>query len=236
MEKTIHGFAGFLICLMIFSAGCAKNPGTRIDNIPMYGQPAVERPDFLKKADEEFIQQATSGFGSREAASKAWYTQAEKFMREGNLDYAMRRYNQSWLLNPNNYQPYWGFARIVAEQDKLDDAIGYLEKAKSLCDDSYQKVALLADVGTIYSYKGDSIPKDRRDERARFFAVADQNFLESTRLDPKYSDSWLRWSQSNFREGKYTEAWKKLEKARSLGAKESATYLKALEEKAAEPK
>jgi tetratricopeptide (TPR) repeat protein len=235
MNKRIYSLAGFLIGLMLLSGGCATTSGKRIDNMPMYGQPKIERPDILKKADEDFIKQATSGFGSREAASKAWYVQAEKFMREGNVDYAMRRYNQAWLLNPNNYQPYWGFARIVAERDQLDDAIAYLEKAKSLCDDNYQKIALLADAGSIYSYKADSIPKERRDERVRYFALADQNFLESTGLDPKYSDSWLRWSHSNFREGKYAEAWKRLKKARSLGAKETPIYLKALEEKMPEP-
>lgn len=236
MNKLRLSIIGCLIALMLLSSGCATNHGTRIDNIPMYGQPKVERPEFLKKADEDFIKQATGGFGSREAASKAWYAQAEKFMRENNMDYAMRRYNQSWLLNPNNYQPYWGFARVVAEQDKLDDAIEFLQKAKSLCDDNFQKVALLADAGTIYSYKADSIPKDNLSERAHYFTLANLNFIESTILDPKYSDSWLRWSQSMFREGKYAEAWEKLKKARSFGAKENEVYLKKLEEKMPEPK
>jgi len=35
--------------------GCATESRTRIDNIPMYGQPAIERPDVLKKADEDFF-------------------------------------------------------------------------------------------------------------------------------------------------------------------------------------
>jgi len=127
--KRIFSLAGYLIGLMIFSAGCATAPTSRIDNIPMYGQPQIERPVFLKKADEDFIKQATIGFGSREAASKAFHAQAEKFMREGNMDYAMKRYNQSWLLVPDSYQPYWGFARVVAKRGKLDDAIVYLEKS-----------------------------------------------------------------------------------------------------------
>ena len=105
------GCTGIVMSLIAVS-GCATGPTEqRIDNIPMYGQPEIPRPDFLKKADEDFIKQATSAIGSREAASKAWYAEAERFMSQGNLDFAMRRYNQSWLLDPNNYQPYWGFAR-----------------------------------------------------------------------------------------------------------------------------
>ena len=236
MKKRINYLVGCLLSLVLLSSGCATNHGARIDSIPMYGQPKVERSEFLKKADEDFIKQATGGFGSRESASKAWHEQAEKLMREGNVDYAMRRYNQSWLLNPNNYQPYWGFARIVAEQDKLNDAIGFLEKAKSLCDDNFQKVALLADVGTIYSYKADSITKDSLNERALYFSLANQNFNESTILDPKYSDTWLRWSRSLYREGRYAEAWEKLKKANLLGVLENDIYLKKLEEKMPEPK
>lgn len=234
-EQLPYHVAGFLLSAMLFLVGCAAAPNTRIDNIPMYGQPAIERADFSKKADEDFIKQAAAGFGSREAASEAWYAQAEKYMREDNMDYAMRRYNQSWLLNPNNYQPYWGFARVAAEQDKFDDAILYVEKSITLCNDNYQKVALLADAGTIYSYKAESIPEDQLNERARYFSLANQNFIESTNLDPAYADAWLRWSQSLFREGRYAEAWEKLKKARALGAKEREAYLKKLEQKMPEP-
>jgi len=126
---------GAVIALIWSISGCATGPAEqRIDNIPMYGQPNIPRPDVLKKADEDFIKQASSSFGgNREAASKAWFVEADKFMSQGNLDYTMRRYNQSWLLNPNSYQPYWGFGRVMLERDKMDEAIGYLEKAIKLC-------------------------------------------------------------------------------------------------------
>lgn len=79
-----------------FLSGCVMTPGIRIDNIPMYGQPAIERPAALKRADEEFIKQvkqATEDHGGLEKASVAWWIKGEEYMREGNLDYAMRRYN-----------------------------------------------------------------------------------------------------------------------------------------------
>ena len=106
--------------------GCASpTGGQRIDNIPMYGQPEITRPDFLKKADEDFIAKASGGFGGdRKAASDAWIAQADKYMREENLDYAMRRYNQAWLLNPDSYKPYWGFARVAARASLGSNARG----------------------------------------------------------------------------------------------------------------
>lgn len=218
------------ICIAAVSilSGCVSSGGTRIDNIPMYGQPEVVRPDFLKKADEDFINKAAAGLGSREEASKAWYAQGERFMSEGNLDYAMRRYNQSWLLNPNNYQPYWGFGRILLQQGKGDDAIGFLEKAEVLIDDQYQKVALLTDLGSAYSYKAK--------EQVSFYAKANDKFAESIALDPSYPNSWRRWAYSLYEQGSYKEAWDKVKKAQSLNARPfPPAFLASLRAKAPEP-
>ena len=214
-----------LISLAIVITSCATStPGPRIDNVPMYGQPGTPRPEVLQKADEDFIKNASAGFGgSREIASEAWYTQGDRFMTERNLDYAMRRYNQSWLLDPNNYQPYWGFARVMVQTDRFDEATQYFETARKLCDDNYQKVALLSDAGVAYSYSGN-------------FQLANKRFQESTELDSKYANAWLRWSRSLHREGNYAEAWSKLQQARLLGSRAPEAYLRDLSEKMPEPR
>ncbi len=229
----------FCICAAALAAtalpGCATPTGTRIDNVPMYGQPKIERPEALKRADEEFIKQASDGLGGREKASVAWSMQGDKFMNEGNLDYAMRRYNQSWLLNPNSFRPYWGFGRVLIEQGKLDESLKYLEKANQLVDDNYQKVALLADTASAYSVKANGT--DNVNEKAKYFSLANQRYEESTKLDPNYPNSWRSWARSLYFEGRYAEAWEKVKKARSLGASEfPPQFIKALEEKMAQPK
>ena len=212
------------ISVAIVIAGCATSTTmARIDNIPMYGQPATPRPETLQKADEDFIKRAIAGFGgSREAASEAWYAEGDRFIRELNLDYAMRRYNQSWLLNPKNYQPYWGFARVMVQQDRFKKAIRYFETALKLCNDDYQKVALLSDAGVAYSFSGN-------------FEDANERFQESTTLDPKYANAWFRWSQSLHREGNFAEAWNKLKQARLLGASIPEAHLRALSDQMPEP-
>lgn len=218
-----------------FLAGCATTTDTRIDNVPMYGQPSIERPDFLKRADEDFIKQASEGLGGREKASVAWWMQGDKFMREGNLDYAMRRYNQSWLLNPNSFRPYWGFGRVLLEQGQLDESIKHFEKANQLVDDEYQKVALLTDTATVYSVKANS-STNGSNERAKYFSLANLNFEESTKLDPTYPNSWRSWARSLFFEGRFAEAWQKVNAARSRGAQFPPQFIKVLEEKLPEPK
>lgn len=217
-------------------SGCVTTGGMRIDNVPMYGQPAIERPEVMKRADEEFIKQA-SDLGGREKASVAWWVQGDKFMNEGNLDYAMRRYNQSWLLNPNSFRPYWGFGRVLLERGEVDQSLKYLEKAVQLVDDQYQKVALLADTATVYSVKANQIIVSNPKEGARYFALANQYYEESTKLDANYPNSWRSWARSLYFEGRFAEAWEKVKTARSLGAPEfPIQFIKDLEAKMPQPK
>ncbi len=216
--------------------GCATTSGPRIDNVPMYGQPEVERPPELMKADRDFIKKIESELGSREEASKLWWTQAEKFMAQGNLDYAMRRYNQSWLLNPNNYQPYWGFARVVAVQGKIDESLKYLAKSKELVDDPFQEVSLLSDMGTMYSTKAEETPADSTQQK-KYFELANNSFKASLALEKEYAPTWRRWAFSLYEQGRYNEAWIKVSRARELKAHPfPESFLKALNSKMPEPK
>src|SRR5262249_23801647 len=159
--------------------GCASPPaGPRIDNIPMYGQPAVQRPDFARKADEDFIRDATAAVGDRKKAGKVWADQAENYMNARNLDFAMRRYNQSWLLDPDSYRPYWGFARVLTQQSKFEEALPFMERAKKLVDDPYQKVAVLSDAGNIYALLADKNKGDPA-KRAEYSALANEHYEQS---------------------------------------------------------
>lgn len=217
--------------------GCVTTGGTRIDNVPMYGQPNVQRPDELKRADEDFIKQVSEGFGSREKASQAWASQGDKFFSEGNLDFAMRRYNQSWLLNPNNYRSYWGFGRVMLEQGKIGEAIQHLEKSKQLCDDQFQKAALLTDLGSAYTAQAASAPNAGGPDQARLFSLANKNFAESTSLDATYGNSWRRWAMSLYEQGNYADAWEKVKQSRKQNARPlPPQFIRALEQKMPEPK
>ncbi len=240
--RFIGGFGIGVKCLrwsaVIILAGCATQSAVQPDEIlPMYGQPGIARSAEQLRHDEEFIKQAAASFsGSRERASIALWREGDAKMSRGNLDLATKFYNQSWLLNPNNYQPYWGFGRVMAQREKPDEAIRYLEKSLQLIDDPYQKVALLSDTAMVYSQKAFYTPKDNAAERERWFQVANRNFEQSTRMDASYPNSWRGWARSLFMEGRYSEAWDKVKKARALGASFPPSFIKSLEEKMPEPK
>jgi len=185
----------------------------------MYGQPAIPRPEFLKKADADFIAKASSGFGGdRRVASKAWTEQASRFLSERNLDYAMRRLDQAWLLDDTNYEVYWGFGRAMVESDHFDDGVRYIKQAIELCQDEVQLPAVYSDLGVAYSYLADAKPQEQSSERAGAFLAANEAFAKSVGLDPKYGNAWRRWSISLAMEGNYSEAAERATRAKELGA------------------
>ncbi|MET0071640.1 MAG: hypothetical protein ABW096_16510 [Candidatus Thiodiazotropha sp.] len=205
-----------ILVTIVLLVSCVSGGGTRIDNIPMYGQPDTERPESLKKADEDFIRQAVNGIGNREEASKVWWHEAEKYMNEGNLDYAMRRYNQSWLLNPNNYQPYWGFARVMVAKRQYEESFKYFQKAAELINDPYEKPALLSDYAIAYHNKANSLPLTDKQQRVKYFNLANSYFEKATNSDPEYPKSWLKWAFSLYFQENYQESWAKVKNAQKI--------------------
>ena len=201
----------------------------------MYGQPELQRPDLLKRADEEFIRSTTAGFrGDRSLASKVWAQEAEKFLKQGNLDYAMRRYNQAWLLDEKNYLPYWGYGQVKMIRKENHDAIQFYEQANALIDDDYQKPALLTDLGLAYSHKARSVTHDEKTRRG-YFQKANQHFSTATALDKKYPIAWQAWAESLYREQQYAEAWEKVGSARTIGVNIDPAFLNVLRRAMPEP-
>ena len=190
----------------------------------------------MRRADDAFMREAVKPFnGSRDLASQAWAKEADRFFRSGNLDYAMRRYNQAWLLNDKNYQAYWGFGQVLMVQEKYDDAIKFYEKAKSLIDDEYQKPAFYTDLGLAYSWKARNLPTTEK-ARERYFFLANEYLQQSSILDRKYPVVWEAWAHSLYEERRYVEAWEKVKTAKEVGRVVQPKFLERLRTAMPEPK
>jgi tetratricopeptide (TPR) repeat protein len=204
--------------------------------LPMFGQPKTPRPDNLKQSDEEFIRDSTLRYGSRETGSKTLATQGWVAVRARQDDVAMRRFNQAWLLNPKNYSVFWGFGAVMSAKGKLLEAIGYLETARDLIEDSVQRVALLCDLGAVHSAYAARLPADRQLEKAQQFVIANTRFTESLDNDPKFAQSWREWAISLYDQERYSEAWLRVKKARELNAEPFPPgFLQKLSAKMPEP-
>lgn len=234
MSKTIHHalLRAALAALLLAAFCAAEAAGVQNDTLPMYGQPGIARAKKLQEADEAYIQQATAqAGGDRKGAAATALDTAEQAMSQSNEDEAMRNYNHAWLLNPDDFQAYWGFGRIEIMHENLDNAVKHLDKAVELVNDPDFKPLVLVDAGIAYSMKAARVQGDKK-----LFAKANDLFQQSVALNPDFGIGWLRWSQSLFREGKYADAWAKVKKAQEAGGQVPKGYLRSLSEKMPEPK
>jgi len=223
-------------CLFLMPTG-ASGQSDGSDNLPMFGQPKIARPENLKKADEAFIRDSALRFGNRNAGSNALAAQGWTALHAKQPEVALQRFNQAWLLNPKNFRVFWGFGAIMSERGRLMEALEYLEAARELIDDPAQRVALLCDLGTVYSEYATRLPADRQLERAQSFVLANSRFTESLEHDPKYAMSWREWAMSLYEQQRYSEAWVKVKQARENRAEPfPPDFLKKLSAKMPEPK
>ena len=211
---------------------------TKPDTLPMFGQPSIKRSEHLRESDEIFIKTAVAKHGNRTAASNAAIIQGWESIRSGDSMTALRRFNEGWLLAPDNPGAFWGFGAILSQQGKLAEAIEQLETARDLMtSDRKQLVQLLADIGTVRSAYAASLSRDQELDRAHQFSAANQRFAESLELDPEYAPSWREWAMSLYDQERYAEAWIKADRARELKAESfPADFLRKLNSKIAQPK
>lgn len=114
---------GLFGCITIVIASCACVILTESahaqdypnNEIPMYGG-IEKRPDELA-ADQRLIDRTVAMVGSRAAASDGLVDLAWVYYFRGDLATAIKRFNQAWILDPENGDAFHGFAVVVMERD-----------------------------------------------------------------------------------------------------------------------
>lgn len=83
---------------------------------PMFG--SVPRTPEMIQADKEFISKVErDGYSRAQGSDKSVELGWQYLMQKHDLQTAMKRFNQAWLLDPNNGNAYHGMAVIVMERD-----------------------------------------------------------------------------------------------------------------------
>ena len=215
------------VLMVVTQSGCTTAfLGQSPEQLPRYGEPGDTPSMKLFEINHQFLESAVARFdGDRHRASNIWSMAANEFVAQGQLRYALRGFNQSWLLDSSNYMPYWGFARIMLQRNNVDAAIGYFEKALALCDDEFQMAALLTDTASVYSRTaialGNVSDAEIETETTRMFDKAHALFERASQMDPNYINAWIRWSISLQEAGKHEAARVTIQRARALAATQS---------------
>ena len=215
LKRNLLFYLILVACLMICS-GCSKK--VPLNERPMYGNipPTLE----VQKINDEFINTIVKKAGSRERGAQKMISVAWYYYNKGDLTTAMKRFNQAWLLNPNESEVYAGFACIAAKKNNLDEAIDMNTQAIKLNPNS--RIAY-GNRGLDYFHRGDKYRRTEDIERA----ISD--FTTAIENDPKYAQNYNDRAVCYAAIDEYDKCWSDVQKARELGYKVSPEFIEKLQ-------
>jgi tetratricopeptide (TPR) repeat protein len=243
-----------LTVIAIILCACASPDRSTIDTdnnpvnlIPMYGYPNIDKTEDQKKADKRFIDTVSGDSGSRRKAGREFAARGWYYLQKGNKATSMRRFNQSWLLDPDYYMPYWGFGVLLNTEGKAVEALPHFDKALSLIDDDSDKPRLLADAAKAYAAQGHNIETTDKVKSEEFFNKANSLVNEALILDPQFGNKALKADRQvreayrfgaliYYDQGNYIKAWDVVKRTRDSGGHIDPEFIKKLSGKMPEPK
>ena len=167
---------------------------------------------------------------SQTASDLGW-----KYYDNGDLDTAIKRFNQAWMFNRNNSDAYWGFGLIIGQRSRtedpesnLRDSVKYLTKSNELSADNSKLIVDLAFSNTILGYYLKTI---NNKEFKNYFQQAELLYANAEKIENNYPQLYFNWSVLMFYEGRYKEAKLKLNQAKKLGYQDDPGYEKELSDK-----
>lgn len=229
-------FAALVGCLSLL-AGCLAtspaNQGTRIDEVPMYGGMDRSKIPELQAADAKFISDVSAQFGSREQAAVLWVNRGFKLQHQDQLGMAMRRFNQAWLLNPNNPEVYAGFGTVLHDQGRNCEAMKMMDKALALDPPTFQGIyADAARVITLCAASDKSLPAE---SRKQMFERSEQLYRKAEVVEPNKRYVYASWATAYYWREQYSDAWSMVAKERAAGGVPTERFLSLLQTKMPEP-
>ena len=195
----MHLFRAVLLALVLpFAFNIAHAQDTSLQ--PKYGSAPKSAPQLA--TDEMFIASIDEHYkGNHAKAAADVSARGWQLLRAGNVNDAMRRFNQAWLLDHSNGVALWGMAAIQSNTSNTQESLKlFAEAERSIGDDidfsvDHAKTLGIAGAET----KSDSLLNDAFTRFAQLHQKAPQHVL-----------NLQNWAITLFYIGNYAEAWKKI--------------------------
>ncbi|HCX82249.1 MAG: hypothetical protein A3E00_14345 [Curvibacter sp. RIFCSPHIGHO2_12_FULL_63_18] len=208
----------FLLHIAFLIASTAAVAERPMNELPMYGgrhTPEIESNEITSKQVERL----------------GW-----RYYNQGDLDTAIKRFNQSWMFDRNNAGAYFGFGLIMGQRAirgegdtrvNLKESIRFLEMANGFDPKNSKIINELASAHGMFAGYLISNEENGLIE----YSIADALFGQAYELDPKFPQTPENWSVIKFYLGDFNEAKRLLNLAVGLGIVPNPAYAKMLAEK-----
>ena len=141
----INKFYIFLILLTFVSCKSDESTNRANNLLPMYGE--VLKNEEYKNADDIFIKECLEKYTTIDSSFKVITKHGWSYFYHNDLETSMKRFNQSWLLNPEYPDSYFGFAALLEMKGDFKEAkrfyqLGYLKDVtKKRAEKCFQDIA-----------------------------------------------------------------------------------------------
>jgi hypothetical protein len=195
--------------------------------LPMYGGEDRKNNPELSKKDNEFIVKATRSFSGREHAAEGYVERGFDMYSQNKSNKAMQRFNQAWLLNPNNPYAYLGFGLLLKDEKKSCKANAMFMQAhkKGLNESGF--LADYAHTTTVCA-----LTKENQLQKKLFSDTNDlYNLAIQTPNDALRAYVYHSWAKSYFLQKDFSNSLAMIEQSKKLGGKIDAALDQSLKEK-----
>lgn len=224
MRKNFISILTFLI-LVIFSFSTVYG---RNNLLPKYG--LGENNKVQSAADKEFldtmdkIDKDKRKKLAEHAAMLGW-----QYFRRGDKETAMKRFNQSWLLDNKNGTALWGMAAFQFDAGKIVESLQLFSEAEQyMSDDIDFAVDHARAIGmTAVATKNEVLLTDAFNRYEQLYKRAPQNIL-----------NLQNWAIILYYTGNYIKAWEKIKLAETVprGNELDKKFIAELQSKMPRPK
>ncbi len=183
----------------------AQDQSQDLSLLPKYG--SLPKSDALKEADAAFLADIDKqyhgerGKASEDAAARGW-----QYLSQRNVETAMRRFNQAWLLNNNNGIAIWGMAAAEGSLGNFDESLKLFTEAERLVGDN---INFSVDYARSLGFAGAALKDDQ------LLKFAYNRFQRNYERAPDNTLNLQNWAITLAAVGRYSEAWQKVKLAES---------------------
>lgn len=226
--KPCTYFGNFLIkisFLLILSQQSFSE--TTEKQLPMYGgEDRSQNPEFIAQ-DNKLIAKATRTFGTREHASEGYVEHGFNHYSNNEFEQSMNRFNQAWLLNPENPYPYLGFALLMNKEEQPCEAYKMFKLAN---EKGLNESGFLADYA--YTTSQCALLKESI-EKQKLFDASNSLYEAATQTSNTKLLAYVyhSWAKSYYLQEDFIKVKEMIEQSKSLGGTIDNNLVEALKEK-----
>jgi hypothetical protein len=217
--KSSSYIGNLLINLSFFLLLTQQSFAEVTTQLPMYGGED-------RNQHSELIAKATRTFGTREHASEGYVEHGFDHYSNNELDKSMNRFNQAWLLNPDNPYPYLGFALLMNKKEQPCEAYNMFKLAN---EKGLNESGFLADYA--YTTSQCALLKEENEQQI-LFKLANKSHEAASQTSNKRLLAYVyhSWAKSYFIQNDLVKTKEMIEQSKNFGGKIDHDLLEAVKE------